>query len=101
MPLIWFIAISARASARVWSGWMVSGLTTMPDSNFFTIRTWAACSAMVRFLWMKPMPPCWAMVMAIMFSLTVSIAEEISGMFSAMVRVSLVAVSTAEGMISE
>ena len=41
------------------------------------------------------------MVMAIMFSLTVSIAEEISGMFSAMVRVSLVAVSTAEGMISE
>ena len=34
------VAISALTSARVWSGWMVSGLTTMPDSNFLTRRTW-------------------------------------------------------------
>ena len=25
------------------SGWMVTGFTTMPDSNFFTWRTCAAC----------------------------------------------------------
>ncbi len=44
-------APSARcASASVWSGWMVSGFTTMPDSNFFTWRTWAACSSGVEVL---------------------------------------------------
>src|SRR5665811_1285159 len=43
---------------------MVTGFTTMPDSNFFTERTWAACSSAVRFLWITPMPPCWAMAIA-------------------------------------
>ena len=31
MPLMRCVAISAFTSARVWSGWMVSGFTTMPD----------------------------------------------------------------------
>ncbi len=62
---------------------MVTGLTTMPDSNFFTERTWATCSSIVRFLWITPMPPCWAMAIAIGPSLTVSIAAASSGMFSA------------------
>ena len=35
--------IRASASASVASGAMVSGLTTMPDSNFLTWRTCAAC----------------------------------------------------------
>ena len=47
----------ATTSARVWRGPTVMGSTTMPDSDFFTLRTSAACSAMLRFLWMIPTPP--------------------------------------------
>ena len=65
------------------SGWMVSGLTTMPDSNFFTWRTWAACSSGSRLRWMTPMPPACAMAIAILNSVTVSIAEAMIGMLSA------------------
>ena len=43
MPEMLFSFISASASASVASGWMVSGFTTMPDSNFLTWRTCAAC----------------------------------------------------------
>ena len=96
-----WVAISARASASVWSGWMVSGLTTMPDSNFLTRRTWAACSAGSRFLWMTPMPPCCAMAIAIAASVTVSIAAEISGMLSGMSRVRRVRVSVLAGSTCE
>ena len=91
------VVISAVTSASVWSGWMVSGFTTMPDSNFLTRRTWAACSAGSRFLWMTPRPPSWAMAMAMGASLTVSIAAEMIGMLSGMVRVRRVRVSVAEG----
>ena len=92
-------AISARAWARLWSGLMVTGLTTMPDSNFLTARTWATCSSVVRFLWMTPMPPCWAMAMAIGPSVTVSMAAESSGMLSQMPRVRRVRVSVRLGRI--
>ena len=44
MPEMRLSAISLSASASVASGWMVSGLTTMPVSNFLTCRTCAACS---------------------------------------------------------
>ena len=97
MPLIRLVVISAVTSASVWSGWMVSGFTTMPDSNFLTRRTWAACSAGSRFLWMTPRPPSWAMAMAMGDSVTVSIAAEMIGMLSGMVRVRRVRVSVAEG----
>ena len=80
---------------------MVSGLITMPVSNFFTRRTSAACSSMVRFLWITPMPPCCAMAMAIGASVTVSIAAEISGMFSRMLRVRRVRVSACPGRTCE
>ncbi len=80
---------------------MVSGLTTMPDSNFLTRRTCAACSAGSRFLWITPMPPSCAMAIAIGPSVTVSIAEETSGMLSAMVRVKRVRVSAALGRTCE
>ena len=101
MPLIRHCAISARASASVCSGRMVTGLTTMPDSNFFTERTCATCSSTVRFLWITPMPPCWAMAIAIGPSLTVSIAAASSGMLSGMVRVSRVRVSVRAGSTCE
>ena len=64
MPEIWCRAISASASASVCSGWMVTGFTTMPDSNFLTLRTSAACASASRFLWMTPMPPACAMAIA-------------------------------------
>ena len=97
MPLIRYVAISARASASVWSGWIVTGFTTMPDSNFFTERTCAACSSAVRFLWITPMPPCCAIAIAMAPSVTVSMAADISGMFSEMPRVRRVLVSVSVG----
>ena len=80
---------------------MVSGFTTMPDSNFLTRRTCAACSAMSRFLWITPMPPSCAITMAMAPSVTVSIADEISGMCRLMVRVSLARVLTLAGSTLE
>ncbi len=46
---------------------------------------------------MTAMPPCWAMAMAIGASLTVSMAAEMMGMLSGMVRVKRVRVSVADG----
>ena len=42
MPEKPWSVISASASDSIASGPMVNGLTTMPDSNFLTWRTWAA-----------------------------------------------------------
>ncbi len=97
MPEMRKSAISLSASARVCSGLMVTGLTTMPDSNFLTLRTSSAWAAMSRFLWMTPMPPAWAMAMAILLSVTVSMAEDTSGMPSSMELVRRVRVSTSVG----
>ena len=67
------------------------------DSNRFTRRTSAACSAMPRLRWITPRPPAWAIAIAIRASVTVSIAEEISGMFIRIARVTWVAVSAVAG----
>ena len=80
---------------------LVSGLTTMPDSNFFTRRTCAACSSGEWFLWITPMPPACAMAIAMGASVTVSIAAATSGMFSAISRVSRVRVSVSAGRTVE
>ena len=80
---------------------MVSGLTTMPDSNFFTWRTAAACCAWSRFLWMTPMPPSWAIAIAIAPSVTVSMADDTSGTLRLMVRVKRVRVSASLGSTCE
>jgi hypothetical protein len=45
MPEMRFSCISASASASDACGPIVTGFTTMPDSNFFTCRTCAACRA--------------------------------------------------------
>ncbi len=91
----------ARTSASVWSGWMVTGFTTMPLSNFFTRRTCAAWSSGGMFLCTTPMPPACAMAMAMLDSVTVSIAAATSGMFKAMSRVSRVRVSVWCGSTAE
>ena len=66
---------------------MVTGFTTMPDSNFFTWATWAACSSGSRLRWITPMPPACAMAMASFASVTVSMAEEMTGIWSEIERV--------------
>ncbi len=50
---------------------------------------------------MVPMPPCWAMAIAMAASVTVSIADETSGMFSEIARVSRVRVSALLGSTLE
>ncbi len=80
---------------------MVSGFTTMPDSNFFTWRTWAACTSGSRLRWMTPMPPACAMAIAMCASVTVSIAEAMIGIFSAMSRVMRLFTSTSDGSTSD
>ncbi len=73
----------------------------MPLSNFLTRRTWAACSSIVRFLWITPMPPSWAMAMAMAPSVTVSMAALMSGMCSEIWRVKRAAVRVAPGSTCE
>jgi len=73
---------------------MVTGSTIMPLSERFTLSISPAWSAMVRLRCTMPMPPCWAMAMAMRDSVTVSMAEEISGVFSVISRVNWVCVLT-------
>lgn len=53
------------------------------------------------FLWMMPMPPMRAMLMAMADSVTVSMAAESRGMRNSMEGVSQVEMSTASGVTSE
>ena len=73
----------------------------MPLSDRFTRRTSAACSAMVMFLWMTPIPPWRAMAMAIALPVTVSMAAEMTGVFRVMFREKLLASWTSRGSTSE
>ena len=77
---------------------MVTGLTTMPDSNFLTWRTCSACSAGDRLRWMTPMPPAWAMAMASRDSVTVSIAADRIGSRGSMSPAMRVRTSVSPGM---
>ena len=63
------------------------GFITIPDSYFFTRRTCSAWSGGSRLRWITPMPPFCAMAIAMFASVTVSIAEEMIGMFNPMDRV--------------
>ncbi len=101
MPEIEARFITASASASVASGKMVIGSTTMPLSKRLTLRTSSAWSAGSRLRWMTPIPPACAMAMASRASVTVSIAEEMIGRLSAIVRVRRVATLTSPGMTVE
>ena len=79
MPDILFFNIKSKASFNFLSFEIVTGLTTIPDSNFFTFLTSSICSSIFIFLWIEPMPPDWAIAIAIWDSVTVSIAAEIIG----------------------
>jgi hypothetical protein len=85
----------------VLSGEQVTGLVTIPDSERFTRSTWPAWSSAERLRCSTPTPPARAMAIAIRASVTVSIAEDSSGMASRMPRVSQVLVSTSVGTMSD
>src|SRR5258707_8753971 len=80
---------------------MVTGWTTIPASNFLTLRTSSACSAIGMLRWITPTPPAWAIAIAKALSVTVSIAAEISGMPRLISRVNRVPVSVSAGRIPE
>jgi hypothetical protein len=101
MPEMPFCFISMRASASVACGSMVSGLTTMPDSNFLTCRTNPACCSGSRLRWITPRPPACAMAIAMAPSVTVSIADVMIGILSAISRVMRVRTSVSVGSTSE
>jgi len=56
---------------------------------------------MLMLRWIKPSPPCRAMPMASRDSVTVSIAAETTGIFSAILRVRQVRVSASVGKIAD
>ena len=93
--------VSSSTSRMVMLGETVIGSLMTPLSNFFTRPTSRACASMVMLLWMMPMPPSWAMVIARRASVTVSMAADSSGTFSRMRRVTRVERSTSRGRISE
>ncbi len=82
-------------------GGTVIGSLITPLSNFLTRPTSRACASMVMLLWMIPMPPSCAMVIARRASVTVSMAAEIRGTFRRMRRVTRVERSASRGRISE
>ncbi len=96
-----FSFIRSSACCSVAPGSMVSGLTTMPDSNFFTWRTCPACTFGSRLRWMTPMPPACAMAIAICTSVTVSMAEAMIGILTGIERVTRERISTSAGSTSE
>ena len=68
-----------------------------PLAERLTLSTSMTCSAIVRFLWTMPMPPCWASATAILDSVTVSIAALTIGACSVTPRQNRVRVSTSRG----
>ena len=74
--------VRASTSRMVVSGPTVIGSRMTPASNFLTLATSAACCSRLRFLWMMPMPPSWAMAMARRASVTVSMAADRIGSLS-------------------
>ena len=81
-PEILYLAMTSRASRTDCSGWTVTGSTIMPDSERLTLSTSSACRSMLMFLWITPTPPNCAMAMAMLASVTVSIAADTIGRLS-------------------
>src|SRR6266850_1964962 len=100
MPLMSCCRISSSAWKSRASGSMVTGSTTIPLSYFLTLVTSSACCAGDMFLWMNPIPPAWAMAMAVRASVTVSIAALTIGICRRRLRVSCALTSTWRGSTS-
>ena len=89
------------ASLTVASRNRVMGSWIMPLSERLTFRTSDACWAIVMFLWITPIPPCRAIAMAIALPVTVSIAAEITGVLSMILREKGLPKVTSRGKTSE
>ena len=81
-PDIRYLPIRESASPRVLSFVKKNGSTITPCSERFTLSTSRACSAIVMFLCMIPIPPSLATAIAIPCSVTVSIPALTIGIFS-------------------
>ncbi len=95
------LSFSARSSPIVVSGVTMIGSSTKPDSNRLTVLTLAAWSSILMFRWITPIPPAWAIAMAMRDSVTVSIAADIIGILRPMVLVSFVLRSTSAGRTAD
>mmetsp|Transcript_74333 Transcript_74333/g.187936 ORF Transcript_74333/g.187936 Transcript_74333/m.187936 type:complete len:298 (-) Transcript_74333:299-1192(-) len=74
----------SSSSDRVMVGRMQIGSVMKPFLNFFTCMTSWTWASTVKFVWMTPMPPCKAIAMAILCSVTVSMGLDTMGVFNAM-----------------
>ena len=95
------LSFKARISPIVVSGLIITGSRTKPDSKRFTELTLAACSSIVIFRWITPIPPAWAIAIAMRDSVTVSMAADMIGTWRDMEEVSLVFRSTSAGRTAD
>ena len=93
-PEILNFAMSSSASLSVCSGDKEKGSVMTPFSERLTLSTSSACSSIVMFLCMTPIPPCLAIAIAMRCSVTVSIPALIIGILSFMLFVKYVDTST-------
>ena len=99
-PMLCSFMLAFASRTRASDG-SVTGSRIIPLSARFTLRTLRACCSMVIFLCSTPMPPSRAMAIAMLDSVTVSMAAETIGMLMRMLRVNWVVMSTSLGRISE
>mmetsp|Transcript_10142 Transcript_10142/g.28679 ORF Transcript_10142/g.28679 Transcript_10142/m.28679 type:complete len:298 (+) Transcript_10142:593-1486(+) len=76
---------SSSSSESSMVGWMQTGSMMKPLRYRFTFMTSSDCSWIDMLVWMTPMPPCKAIPIAILDSVTVSMGLETMGVFSLMV----------------
>ena len=100
-PEILNLPISSLASCNVLSGCKKNGSVITPFSDLFTLSTSSACCSTDIFLWIIPIPPCLAIAIAILCSVTVSIPALIKGILSLIFFVRLVVKSIILGVTSE
>ena len=95
------LSFKERISPIVVSGLIITGSRTKPDSKRLTELTLAACSSIVIFRCITPIPPAWAIAIAMRDSVTVSMAAEITGTWREIDEVSLVFRSTSAGRTAD
>ena len=94
-------AMISRASPMVARGERVTGSRITPLAERLTLSTSAICPSSPRLRWITPRPPSRARATASSHSVTVSMAAEIRGRFSATLRETRVRRSTSDGRTSE
>ena len=100
-PEIFLARVSSMTCRIVMSGLTEIGSVITPLSNFLTRSTWRDWCSIDMFLWMIPMPPSWAIVIASRASVTVSMAADITGRLTRISRVSCELKETSRGKTSE